>query len=771
MKRDSATGAALSGAVFQLTQNGVPVATVTSGTDGAVRFPALAAGTYTLTETVSPAGYPPHTATYTVVVDAVGNVLVDGQPASRFQVLNTRTPSPQPGSLTLVKYDVTTGARLAGAYFELRSGSAAVATTVSNSDGLVIFTDLTPGTYTLVETQPPAGYIAAGSSQTVVVAADGSITVDGFAAELASIGNTPVNATGLHVLTQNSAGQPLTGSTWRLLQGAATVQVVTSGIDGIASFTQPAAGSYTLLQTSAPVGYQYSDTSHIVTVDTNGIITIDGAVTNTLTVINQPLANAVTFSKTDAVTGAPLAGAAFTLTSAASGTLNAVSSGEGRVNFGTVLAGDYVLQETTPPAGYQLDTVTRTVVVATDGTVTVDGAPIVSYAFPNTPMGGTYTIEPASAESPLPPVSTASQPLSADHAELDAPEPEAASAVPVSAVRQPEPADHAAVSTDSAPEEPAECSRNTPEANASEPAQAPAASPSMSPQPYLSLRQVNRAGQTLAGAKWELRHNGSAFQTVQTAEDGTARFSAPEPGVYTLRETHAVPGYLVQKAEHTLSVDSDGALRVDGSLSPSLTVVSASAPRQLSFAVTDGQGGWPVHRAEFRLMSESGTLEDCSDHNGRVRFGPLQPGSYRLHCVVSAPGYAKPAGEWSVQVTEDGGVSVENHPAETFGVTLQPLLTGFTFRVADGQTGAPLEGTAFTLGDRPILTAVSDEEGVVSFEGVYYGYHTLSETQAAAGYRTDSARLPVNVSDRGHVLIDGVPAENYVYECLPEEAL
>lgn len=79
---------------------------------------------------------------------------------------------------------------LSGATFALKQGDKVIKTAVSDEKGYLNFTGLDAGTYTLVETQAPAGYTLDASEHTVVIAADYNddgtlhkytVTVDGHA--------------------------------------------------------------------------------------------------------------------------------------------------------------------------------------------------------------------------------------------------------------------------------------------------------------------------------------------------------------------------------------------------------------------------------------------------------------------------------------------------------------------------------------------------------------------------------------------------------------
>ena len=71
----------------------------------------------------------------------------------------TPTPIPlEPGMIQVMKQDAQTGAMLAGATFELISGSTVIATGTTGPDGVVVFVNIMPGTYTIREASAPEGY-------------------------------------------------------------------------------------------------------------------------------------------------------------------------------------------------------------------------------------------------------------------------------------------------------------------------------------------------------------------------------------------------------------------------------------------------------------------------------------------------------------------------------------------------------------------------------------------------------------------------------------
>ncbi len=58
------------------------------------------------------------------------------------------------------------------------------------------------------------------------------------------------------------------------------------------------------------------------------------------------------------------------------------------------------------------------------------------------------------------------------------------------------------------------------------------------------------SGQGIQGVEFSIyRPNGNLYLTVNTGEDGYAKFDMPDNGTYTYKETKSAPGYLA--TDHT----------------------------------------------------------------------------------------------------------------------------------------------------------------------------------------------------------------------------
>lgn len=152
------------------------------------------------------------------------------------------------------------GILLKGAVFELLSSSGSVlATKTTGSDGVVLFADLTPGTYTVREKSAPEGYALSASSSSGVTVAAGTTTNVSFT-------NDRITGRIRVVKTDSLTGKPLAGAVFSVtrLSGPASdnaadigrvVATITTNAQGIAETGLLPWGQYSITETGVPNGY------------------------------------------------------------------------------------------------------------------------------------------------------------------------------------------------------------------------------------------------------------------------------------------------------------------------------------------------------------------------------------------------------------------------------------------------------------------------------------------------------------------------------------
>lgn len=249
---------------------------------------------------------------------------------------------------------------------------------------------LEPGTYTLTETEAPAGYTKAddivfrvdtgtdGELQVWIQQSDGSYVaaddslitmVDAYQPHRVAIaknsltdGITNIAGATMSVTGRTLDGKSVNSITWTTKQGQS------QQLD-----LQP--GTYTLSETNPPAGYTKAD-DITFSVDINGKITVDGRTQTdgTLTMVDKPDTNGIFFSKTAVGGGAELAGAKFNLTGSTfeGKTIDPITWTSGGTPKRFMLKdGVYTLTETKAPTGYEaVKPLTFTV---REGQVYIDG--------------------------------------------------------------------------------------------------------------------------------------------------------------------------------------------------------------------------------------------------------------------------------------------------------------------------------------------------------------------------------------------------------------
>lgn len=355
------------GDVYTLDERGSSVITA-----GRVTLKDLPEGTYTLTEIDAPSGY----------------AILDGSRTFTITEANMTAPLEikvenllRRTAVGFIKVDKNNKElRLAGAEFTLyrmngEKQGEVVATGVTNSNGLVTFTELTMGSYRAKETKAPKGY--------KLWNAPIDFTVDEYGK--VSVGSTELKPEGLvyTAMITNTAeekeitlkkvsdtGEALTGATFRL--SGEKSYILTTGSGGTAKISLPY-GDYILEEVIAPDGYVLSSEKQALNLSDSGLKLNGKAVSGfTVTLKNQPVTFALTLHKRDASTGKALSGATFKITGN-SYTKTVTADALGNTETIKLRPGTYGITETATPSGYIRPLGGWTLTVERDGDMSVSG--------------------------------------------------------------------------------------------------------------------------------------------------------------------------------------------------------------------------------------------------------------------------------------------------------------------------------------------------------------------------------------------------------------
>ena len=355
------------GDVYTLDEHGSSVITA-----GRVTLKDLPEGTYTLTEIDAPSGY----------------AILDGSRTFTITEANMTAPLEikvdnllRRTAVGFIKVDKNNKElRLAGAEFTLyrmngEKQGEVVATGVTNSNGLVTFTELTMDSYRAKETKAPKGY--------KLWNAPIDFTVDEYGK--VSVGSTELKPEGLvyTAMITNTAeekeitlkkvsdtDEALTGATFRL--SGEKSYILTTGSDGTAKISLPY-GDYILEEVIAPDGYVLSSEKQALNLSDSGLKLNGKAVSGfTVALKNQPVTFALTLHKRDASTGKALSGATFKITGN-SYTKTVTADALGNTETIKLRPGTYGITETAMPSGYIRPLGGWTLTVERDGDMSVSG--------------------------------------------------------------------------------------------------------------------------------------------------------------------------------------------------------------------------------------------------------------------------------------------------------------------------------------------------------------------------------------------------------------
>ncbi|MBO0422359.1 SpaA isopeptide-forming pilin-related protein [Enterococcus plantarum] len=268
IKKDEA-GKVLAGAkFFVINSSNKVVGQITTNANGVATITNLPYGTYMLSEYEAPAGYELDQTLRPVI-------LSEKSPNGKASITVVNKKKITTGALEVIKTDEN-GKRLAGAEFEVRDvTNKVVGKITTDANGTAILSDLSFGTYQLVETKAPSGYELDMTPKTIVVSKDDPNGVIGI-----TVKNKQEKTTGsLEIVKKDEAGTVLEGAEFEVYNSAnELVGKISTDANGIGQLTDLPYGTYKLIETKAPEGYELDTTEKFITLaktDPNGKASID----------------------------------------------------------------------------------------------------------------------------------------------------------------------------------------------------------------------------------------------------------------------------------------------------------------------------------------------------------------------------------------------------------------------------------------------------------------------------------------------------------------
>ena len=753
-KYDSVTHEALPGCTFQLRflggtsgTGGTTIGQKVTGKNGTAIWTGLTAGTY-IVEEVDPAdGYSIINASETIYLADSGEQ----------SVVTVRFDNAPDGILLIRKVcSVNPSVTLANAEFKI---TYADGTLIGDSNGIfrtdehgeIRVPGLKPGKSVIVtETKAPDGYIIDTQSQTVQIKEGRTVSL--------TFKNQPKGK--LIIQKRDSAtGQPLPGAEFRVTT-AAGCEVGLDGVIGTATLTQNgifttdgqgeikitnlAPGAYVINEIKAPTGYVMDRASTNVVIGKNGD-------TQTVIVKNSK-AGTLVIDKRDSLTGKPLQGVTFKVTTSTGEFVPAengqISSNglyftdkDGKITIHGVV-GTLVVTETATIPGYTIDEASRT------QTVLVDPNDTQTLHFTNTPST-TLVIEKyiEGTTTPLKGVTflvtdssgavvgrSNGEFITDEHGRIVIHDLEPGTTVTAREVKTVE-----GFVLDSSPK-----------------------SILIKAGEVQTLRFYNvraggltvikkdeKTGERIPGVQFEIRKmDGEIVGTYTTDENGVIYLPEAENGWYTVAELKAAEGYRLDDTPHRVEV-RDGQTAtleitnkaISGILLHKVNAITGEGIPSVSFLLYDS-GNTPI-------------AQETSDDRGYVRFENLTAGRYYLR-ELENEGYIPDTQKKTVYVKSGETTEIEWQNTPRAG-QIQVTKVSADYSAMNGwPAGTPIPNTVFEIynarTNRLVDTIRTDKNGLAVSKPLPLARYKIVESKAAEFYGLDKTPIEVEIEYAGQIV-------------------
>ncbi|ARV46296.1 cell wall anchor protein [Bacillus subtilis] len=262
----------------------------------------------------------------------------------------------------------------------------------------------------------------------------------------------------------------------------------------------------------------------------------------------------------------------------------------------------------------------------------------------------------------------------------------------------------------------------------------------------VSLTKENAEGEKLEGAVFNIvDQDGNTVQEGLTSnKDGKIEASGLAPGRYAFVETKAPSGYVLntEKKEFTISESAAGKPEsADAGFA-----VNDKGAVELTKEDADGQ---KLEGAVFKIIDQEGNTvqeELTSNKDGEVTASGLAPGRYAFVETKAPSGYVLNTEKIEFSISESAAGKPE--PAKA-GIAINHK--GSAQLTKENAEGQKLEGAVFKIIDQEGNTVqeelTSDKDGNITASGLAPGRYAFVETKAPSGYALNMEKKEFTISE------------------------
>lgn len=283
------------------------------------------------------------------------------------------------------------------------------------------------------------------------------------------------------------------------------------------------------------------------------------------------------------------------------------------------------------------------------------------------------------------------------------------------------------------------------------------------------ISKTDLNGKELKGAKLEVtgvEEGGTEIEKISWVSDGNTKNISVKPGTYTLHEKATPDNNYVLAHDITFKVDSEGKVTVDGKPVERVTMVDDYSDHSIEICKTD-VGGKELAGAQLAVVDTNGTTIDSWTSSTKTHKVTVKPGTYTLHEDLSPVGY-KVAKDITFDVDIEGKVTVNGKKVDQVIMVDEDQTYDIAISKQDITNNKELPGAKLSLKDTKTNKVVetwtsASEAHVVT---VVPSTYELSEVAAPNGYEI-AGKITFTVERDGTITIDGKKVETVIMQDQP----
>ena len=258
-----------------------------------------------------------------------------------------------------------------------------------------------------------------------------------------------------------------------------------------------------------------------------------------------------------------------------------------------------------------------------------------------------------------------------------------------------------------------------------------------------------QTGEPLAGVEFQITYADGSYLDddyghlsskglYKTDANGEIRISGVV-GTLVITETKPLPGYVMDEATKTQTV------KVNPTDTQTITVYNTKVGG-LTIIKKDEETGERISGVQFEIRKLNGEIIGTytTDRSGVISLPEAEKGWYQVTELKAAKGYQLDSQPYQIEVKDGGTATLEITNRQTGSAIIHKI---------DSVTGKGIFGVKFLLSDakgNPVGTYESDNEGYVYVDGgLADGKYTVREIECADGYILDTQPKTIYVEYGG----------------------